>query len=240
MPVLYRKSRYMHEEQDGFGEQVAFDEALESTGALKASDDQFGPSFEELQLHLARNRLEIRGMTLQPCTKPPLLDSPCGAYLTYRHFIECGETRARLNLPNTPQRAETFNALHGLATHVIDPIIEYFGSIELTYGFCSHELSGNITARVAPKLDQHAAEELTKSGKLICPRGGAACDFIVKDEDMYEVAQWIAANVPYDRMYFYGSNRPIHVSWSKEPAQQAYSLSPGASGRLIPKRLKFT
>lgn len=238
-PVLFHKSRYMHEEQDGYAEQLAFDEALEKTGALDASADEFGPSFEELQLHLSRVRLEVQAMSLVPSTKVPLLDSKCGSYLTYRHFIECGETRSKLMLPNRPERAESYNALHGLATQLIDPIIDYFGGIELTYGFCSHELSRHITARVAPRLDQHAAEELTKGGQRICTRGGAACDFIVKDEDMYEVAQWIAANLPYDRLYFYGARRPLHVSWSKQGAREAYALTPGPSGRLIPRRMSF-
>ena len=43
-PLLYRKSRYIHEDYPGYAEQLAFDEALEATGILEASE--FGPSPE--------------------------------------------------------------------------------------------------------------------------------------------------------------------------------------------------
>lgn len=239
-PVLYRKSRFMHEEQEGYPEQFAFDEELEKARVLDVSEDDFGPTFEELQLHLSKLRLEVQGSSLVPSSRIPLLDAKCGAHLTYRQLVECGATQAKLQLPNRPVRAETYNALHGLASEVLDPVIDYFGGIELTYGFCSHALSRHIKARVAPRLDQHAGEELGRSGQKICSRGGAACDFIVKDEDMREVARWIAANLPFDRLYFYGADRPIHVSWSKQGAREAFALSPGPSGRLIPKRLRMT
>jgi hypothetical protein len=32
---------------------------------------------------------------------------------------------------------ESYNALVELAEHVLDPVIDYFGMIRLTYGFCS-------------------------------------------------------------------------------------------------------
>ena len=49
-------------------------------------------------------------------------------------------------------------------------------------------------------------------GAPICPRLGAAVDFLVEYEDMYEVAKWITENCAYDRIYLYGKDRPIHVS----------------------------
>ena len=67
------------------------------------------------------------------------------------------------------------------ATQILDPVIEYFGSIRLTYGFASVELNRHIARGIAPKLDQHAACEHGARGILICDRGGAACDFIVDD-----------------------------------------------------------
>ena len=52
---------------------------------------------------------------------------------------------------------------------------------------------------------------------------------------MEEVALWVAANTPFDRLYFYGKDRPIHVSYSNTPARQFVRMSPGASGTLIPR-----
>ena len=71
----------------------------------------------------------------------------------------------------------------------------------------------------------------------MCERGGAACDFIVDDEDMREVAEWIVANLPYDRLYFYGSDRPIHVSYGLELGRASYQMVASTGGRLMPRPL---
>ena len=114
-------------------------------------------------------------------------------------------------------------------------MIDYFGGIKLTYGFCSHALSKHIKGRIAPELDQHALYERSSEGKLICDRGGAACDFIVPDEDMEEVSRWIMENLPFDRLYFYGKGRPIHVSYAEKPQRVAYEMRESATGRRIPR-----
>jgi hypothetical protein len=69
---------------------------------------------------------------------------------------------------------------------------------------------------------------------VICDRGGAACDFLIDDEDMLEVANWLIANTPFDRLYFYGSDRPVHVSYSSARVRQAFSMRESKSGRLVP------
>lgn len=72
-------------------------------------------------------------------------------------------------------------------------------------------------------------------GNLICERKGAACDFIVPDENMLEVAQWIVQNTPFDRLYFYGNDKPLHVSYGDEHNRSIVLMLPGKSGRLVPK-----
>lgn len=69
------------------------------------------------------------------------------------------------------------------------------------------------SGRIAPEPDQHAAPPLTRYDKPICHRFGAACDVIVIDEDMEAVALWIAGNTPFDRLYFDGKDRRLHVSF---------------------------
>lgn len=59
-----------------------------------------------------------------------------------------------------------------------------------------------------------------RNGKFLCERLGASCDFIVEDEDMEEVVQWISENINFDKIYFYGNDRPIHVSYFPEPSNQ--------------------
>ncbi|MFU8789527.1 MAG: hypothetical protein ACNA7G_10885 [Methylobacter sp.] len=122
-----------------------------------------------------------------------------------------------------------------MATHILDPVIDYFGMIRLSYGFCSHDLGKLISKRVAAKLDQHAAHELNSKKNLIYPRLGAAVDFIVDDENMREVADWIAENTPFDRLYFYGEDRPIHVSYGPEQKGEYIDLVMTESGRQVPK-----
>jgi hypothetical protein len=125
-----------------------------------------------------------------------------------------------------------------LARHVIDPVVEYYGMIRLTYGFCSQELASAIGDRIAPERDQHAGHERKKSGKPICEPLGAACDFLVEDEDMEEVAIWVFENTDVDRVYVYGKDRPIHVSYSQTPARQLIEMKLSASGRRVPRVLR--
>jgi len=233
MPLLYRKSRYLHEEMPGYSEQLAFDEALAATQIF--DDREYGPPAEDLLRQLELRRLSIRGLRLEPSDTVPDLDAPCGANFRYRDFIECGETQKRLGITNIPRRPETYNALYALAVNILDPVIDYFGPIRLTYGFCSAELGKHIKARVAPELDQHASYELRRNGKPICERGGAACDFIVDDEDMREVADWILGNTKIDRLYYYAPDRPVHVSYEPTERRAAFQMVPNARGALTPR-----
>lgn len=232
-PPLLFKSRFMNEEVQGYAEQVDFDERLDAIGLLDKFEKP--PTLVQLQENLALQRLEISGLRLQNSTAIPDLDDPCGKFLTYRKLINCGETQTRLGIPNLPLNPETYNSLHSLCTHVMDPVIEYFGAIKLTYGFCSDELRRKINSRIAPKLDQHSSHECNRQGKLICERLGAAVDFLVEDEDMYQVALWIAENVPFDRMYLYGQCKPIHISHSNAPSRLVSLMIPTKSGRLMPR-----
>ena len=242
-PFLYRKSRFINEEHPGYPEQVAFDEALERLEAQGLIDlSGYGPPASELLATLARHRWEVDGLELRRMQTPPQLDDPCGQFLTFRNLIECGETWQRLvqegeGFDNRPKQVASYNALLELAEQVLDPVIDWFGMIELTYGFCSPALARQVPGRIDPKRDQHAAHERNRLGNLVCPRLGAAVDFLIADEDMREVAQWVAANTPFDRLYFYGADLPIHVSYGPEDTRQIVTMLPGPSGRLVPRSL---
>ncbi len=232
-PALYRKSRYLNEDYPGYAEQLAFDEALERHGLISADDH--GPSPDRLSALLEEKRLAIRGICLIRSESIPDLDSRCGANFRYRDFIECGETQKRLGVQNVPLRAETYNAIFDLATEILDPLIDYFGSIRLTYGFASAGLTKHIAQGIAPRLDQHAACEHSTRRTLVCDRGGASCDFIVEDEDMKEVADWIVRSLPFDRLYYYDPGRPVHVSFCPTPASEAFAMVRSRAGRLMPR-----
>lgn len=144
-PYLYRKSRYINEEFPNYAEQLAFEEVLLEAGLLNFSD--FGPKPSDFDSQLALARWQIDGFQLVRSLTIPDLDTPCGRYFTYRQLIECGETQARTGLPNLPKEPDSYNALYELATKILDPLIDYYGMIKLTYGFCSPELSRHINGK---------------------------------------------------------------------------------------------
>jgi hypothetical protein len=174
---------------------------------------------------------------------PTDLDQPCGKHFVYRDLIACGDTWHRLHtepLPappvdNLPREPETFAAMRELCATVLDPLVDRFGQLTLTYAFASPPLTRHIRARIHPPLDQHAAHERTRSGKLICPRLGLAVDLLVPGVDSRRVAAWITQHTAFDRLYYYGESRPIHVSVGPEAARQIVHMRPGPSGRLIPR-----
>lgn len=236
-PYVYQKSRFITIDFPHYAEQVAFEQAL-AAHQLFDLKDGFGPSPQVFEDRLKAARLEVTGFTLKSSRSLPSLDEKCGKHLPFRDFIACGETQVSTGLPNLPEQAETYNALVQLATLVLDPVIEYFGDVILTYGFCSRKLAKHIPGRNAPKLDQHASHELNTHKKPICARLGAAVDFIVTDESMLEVAQWIVQHTPFDRLYFYGDDRPLHVSYGPENKREIVLMMPKEDSRAIPKVVK--
>jgi DNA phosphorothioation-associated putative methyltransferase len=238
-PYLYKKSRYINEEFPFYSEQIAFEEALENLAAFDMGG--YGPTAAEFDAKLATLRYQIVDLQLVRSQEIPCIDAACGQFLKYRDFIECGETQHRTNLANLPKCADSYTALYELAKNVLDPIIEYFGMVKLTYGFCSPELGKHIRGSVAPKLDQHAAHETNRMGNLICAREGAAVDFYIDDENMLEVTKWIVENIAFDRIYFYGSDKPIHISYCPNPkGQLTLMLHNDKTNTLIPKTITTT
>ncbi len=217
---------------ESYSEQVAFDNQLETLNLFDFSN--YGPHPEEFEKRLYQARWLVDGKRLIRSKSLPDLDEPCGKYFNYRDLIECGETQKKTGIANLPKEADSYTALYELAINILDPVIDYFGMIKLTYGFCSIELAKEIPGRIAPRLDQHAAHEKKSNGKLICERLGAACDFIIEDEDMEEVALWMSENTKFDRIYFYGADSPIHVSFSTFSSRQITRMKPTSNGKYIP------
>jgi len=52
---------------------------------------------------------------------------------------------------------------------------------------------------------------------------------------MLEVARWVAMHTPFDRLYFYGRDLPIHVSFGPQHSRQVVRMLPGKGGRLVPR-----
>lgn len=168
-------------------------------------------------------------------TDLPSLDDVAGRHFRFRDLCEAGETFAQKRPDNVPAVAETYAAMKRLCTVLLDPVFETFGKLEITYGFSGPKLSRLVHGRIYPRLDQHAGHETNKTGRLICHRGGQSVDFHVLGMDSKTVANWIVSHVRFDRLYFYGANRPIHVSVGLDPSGQIVVMLPGPSGRRSPR-----
>jgi DNA phosphorothioation-associated putative methyltransferase len=231
-PYLYLKSRFINKDYPNYKQQLTFDTALQNIENLDFSGH--GMSADTFDGAINKLGLEVDEFELRASSYIPELDEACGQYHCFRDFIECGEKQAKTQLANRPKQAETYHALRQLAVEVIDPVMDYFGGIELTYGFCSRKLATCINDSIAPSRDQHASHEVNTRGNLICKRLGAACDFIIPDESMLEVAQWIIVNTSFDRLYFYGDDLPIHVSVGSENTKAIAMMKLTINDRLYP------
>jgi len=165
----------------------------------------------------------------------PDISSKCSNHFSYKDLVYCGETQAETGLANLPEQQKSYDALQAIAQNVLDLVVERFGSLKLTYAFCSSELSKIIPSRIAPKIDQHSSYELNKAGNLICDRGGAAVDFLIDDRSMLGVAKWVVENIHFDRLYFYGDCLPIHVSYGPQETGQIVMMTNKSKNRIVPK-----
>lgn len=118
---------------------------------------------------------------------------------------------------------------------VLDPAVDRFGQVELTYGFASAALAAKTAGRTAPSLDQHSGSDRKRSGAAICDRRGIAVDFRVPGTSSAEVARWICSATGFDRLYFYGAERPLHVSVGPEDKREVVVMVKTTSGRMVPK-----
>jgi hypothetical protein len=172
----------------------------------------------------------------------PSLRDPCGIHFTYRDFVRCGETWQRLereapgSVPNLPEQPETYAAMGELCEKVLDPVVWAFEQpVALTYAFASPELTRHIPARINPARDQHASHELNARGTPICSRLGFAVDFHIRGISTADVALFIADGTEFDRLYYYGEDRPLHVSIGPERKGQIVQMIAGPSGKVVPR-----
>lgn len=178
-------------------------------------------------------------------------DIKLGKYLTLDEFCRCTQTYQKYSEKINPYPASEASilALQELNYWIIDPIIDFFGreKFKLTYGFCSHDLriflekkdpiTGIKNGRVAPTLDQHIAHEVKKNGDYYCQRLGASCDFLIVDLSSNQLVNWILEQrLPFDSLYFYGQDRPIHISYGPQHKHAIWTFN--ASGKPTQKGIE--
>ena len=164
------------------------------------------------------------------------IEQYCSKYFKYKNFLECSDTYKATLCDNIPKEENTYKAISMLASEILDKVYEKFDAVNLTYGFCSSDLNKKISKNNSPELDQHAGHELNSKGNPICKRLGFASDFTVPEVSSLFVARFIVENLKFDRLYYYGYDRPIHVSLNDNPIFLVV-LMPTRQGRRIPKNV---
>jgi hypothetical protein len=167
-----------------------------------------------------------------------LLSHPLGKQLLNWH-----KEKHQSSIENQPSNSESRQALELLIKDILLPIERKFKRLRITYGFTSPALKTYIAKNsplgTAPALDQHSSCELNSKRSEICKRGGAACDFIVCGLSMAVVVRYISEHLNFDRIYYYGDDRPVHVSVSEQPNKHLQIMHESENGRRYPSLKGF-
>jgi len=161
----------------------------------------------------------------------------CQGSVLVRDLCAAGSTaQAYPEIDNTPKSESSVRALEGLVEHILEPIRAHFGKLTITHGFTSLALINRVPRGVARGLDQHCSHELNTRGSRICQRDGASADIYVEGVASGELARYVHKYLPFDRMYVYGRDCPLHVSYSPQAQErQVVLMLAGAGGKRIPR-----
>ena len=70
------------------------------------------------------------------------------------------------------------------------------------------------------------AHEVNRKGNYYCSRLGAAGDFRIVDLPSDDLVAWIVAReLPFGSLYFYGAERPIHVSYGPQQKRDLWAFT---------------
>ena len=164
----------------------------------------------------------------------------CQGSVLVRDLCTAGSTaQAYPEIDNTPKTESSVRALEGLVEHILEPIRAHFGSLTITHGFSSLALINRVPKGVARGLDQHCSHELNTRGNRICQRDGASADIYVAGVPSGELARYVHEYLPFDRMYLYGRDCPLHVSHSpRANLRQVTLMLTSRGGRRVPHTLR--
>ena len=148
-------------------------------------------------------------------------------------------------IDNSPKEVESIKSIFMLVETVLIPVSKKFGEIKITYGFVSPELNRyiqrNSSSGTYPSTDQHAASELNQANNQICNRQGLACDFIVNgyEKQVGQIMLFIINNLDFDKIYYYGNNKPLHVSVGDKSEKHLQIMDVSKNGRRIPGKKAY-
>lgn len=183
--------------------------------------------------------LKLIGGILKAHLNSSLVQDPIGVNL-----IEWFKHKHDFTQKNEPKSCDSIVALTYLVSEILLPLDSLFGKPIITYGFTSYSLKNYIQRNspegTAPTIDQHSAYEKNSRGTQICSRGGAACDFFIEGVSTSKIVRFITNKLNYDKIYYYGKDRPVHVSIHlTEPLKHLQVMCESENGRRYPGKKAF-
>lgn len=126
------------------------------------------------------------------------------------------ETAVIKGVPNCPPLdGKEVQGIKGLCIAILDPVVERFGALSITYGFSTPELHAQISAY--RPLGVHNG--VAAAGGTIA----AAADILVHSmvHDPRGVLHWVQNNCVFDRLILYPNSERVCVAWSDKPRYHA-------------------
>ena len=149
-------------------------------------------------------------------------------------YSEAAATKGVANLPPTFDGMEV-ESIKKLCEHILDPVVDQFGAISITYGYVSPALQKATVPGSKPSIHNC----LPSGGAYL----GAACDFQHHNTKVShrEILLWIAANCTYDRLIMYPGSTIVCVAWSDKPRSHCrHWVYPDGVSRAVYKTLPKT
>ncbi|MFN6538306.1 MAG: hypothetical protein RM021_018425 [Nostoc sp. EkiNYC01] len=145
-----------------------------------------------------------------PRTRPQ--DVRVGKHFMLSDFLY-SQTAITKGIPNCPSSwtGVEVQGLKGLCKHILDPVVENFGPVSVTFGFCSLQLWKHWYPSVENPLALHLFRP---------PQGGigGAADILIHSHptNPRPVFNWIRQNCTYDRLIMYPGSSIICCAWCEE------------------------
>ena len=162
-----------------------------------------------------------------------------------KQLLNWYQEKHHICIDNSPKEVESIKSIFMLVETVLIPVSKKFGEIKITYGFVSPELNRyiqrNSSSGTYPSTDQHAASELNQANNQICNRQGLACDFIVNgyEKQVGQIMLFIVNNLDFDKIYYYGNDKPLHVSVGHTSEKHLQVMNVSENGRRIPGKKAY-
>ena len=142
-----------------------------------------------------------------------------GKYFMLSDFLYSEEaaTRGIKNVPPSFDGMEV-ESIRGLCAAILDPLVDEFGAVSITYGYVSPELHQATYPWMLKTIHNCQAAKKVKGARLC-----ACADVIVhsREDDPRSVLHWVKSNCQYDRLILFPCSSIVCVGWADKPRSEA-------------------